>query len=364
MSLRALLPWILFAAACCGLGWLVLDGRGLAAALGREEVALRQQAALLSSTRDDLLATREQAGLQTARAERLEEELRRALQQQRQIGDLLEQRQAAEQGERERRRRERLRANAPMPEGVRLCLMALRDLLRADGFLGLRFLSARALEGKELRDVELVDSDPEQLTSTLYVADRITLQLDRSSGEAVFRFFDGQRRIGDLVEVFPEDGLEVRFGPVSGPRWEERLPYLIEAVGSYPEDPAAAPKPPGLDPATRGIWIDRLNALLHQAGNDPRLEIGDLRDLRDGCFQHASLQGYDQSNLLALAASAESLAVEVDSQAGIVNLLLRDGVLHQKGGESTISKLGYRMLLQDLTPKQASDLMLGMVLHK
>jgi hypothetical protein len=56
--------------------------------------------------------------------------------------------------------------------------------------------------------------------------------------------------------------------------------------------------------------------------------------------------------------------VEVDAGSGIVQLLLRDGVMHQKGGDSTISSEGFRMLLLDITPKQASLLMLGMVVTR
>ena len=57
------------------------------------------------------------------------------------------------------------------------------------------------------------------------------------------------------------------------------------------------------------------------------------------------------------------MAVEVDAR-GVVSLWLRSGVLQNEGAESSINAEGYRMLLPNLTPKQATDAMLGMVVHK
>jgi hypothetical protein len=86
--------------------------------------------------------------------------------------------------------------------------------------------------------------------------------------------------------------------------------------------------------------------------------------MRDGYFLDVGVQGYDKGKQLQLFASCSKVGIEVDDDAGIVQLLLRDGTLHSKGGDSTIGSDGYRILLDGLTPKRARDLMLGMVVHK
>jgi hypothetical protein len=67
---------------------------------------------------------------------------------------------------------------------------------------------------------------------------------------------------------------------------------------------------------------------------------------------------------VVFGAHAARLAVEVDAAAGVVSLLLQDGVLRNGAAESTISGDGYRMLLPRLSPKQAFDTMLGMVVTR
>ena len=58
------------------------------------------------------------------------------------------------------------------------------------------------------------------------------------------------------------------------------------------------------------------------------------------------------------------VAVEIDERRDVVSLLLQDGALRRDGVESTIGAEGFRMLLPGLTPKQARDAMLGMVVAR
>lgn len=363
MSLRTFVPWTLLALAVLAIGWFTVATRDLAARIGRQQIALRQGAAELTQSRDRLLAARDREVELDGHIASLERQLQAALQQQHLVGDMVAARAEQERREREEREAARRAANAPMPEGVRLCLMALRDCLRADSFYGLRFVRAGELVDKELRDVELIDADPERLTTVLYLAGKVTLHLDRSSGQVTFRFFDGQRRVGSRIETLPDEGLPVCFSPVSGPLWEARLPFLIQAEGQYPADDSGSARDLG-DTLTRRVWLDRLNALLAKAGNDPKLVIGAIGGVKDSRFLQVSIQGYDRRSLLTMAGTVEAMTVEVDAATGIVQLRLCDGVLHQRGGDSTISHEGFRMLLQDLTPQQASDAMLGMVVRR
>ena len=63
-------------------------------------------------------------------------------------------------------------------------------------------------------------------------------------------------------------------------------------------------------------------------------------------------------------AEAISTSVEIDERRDVVSLLLQDGALRRDGVESTIGVEGFRMLLPGLTPKQARDAMLGMVVAR
>ena len=57
-----------------------------------------------------------------------------------------------------------------------------------DGFSEMRFLSAREIDGMELRDVEMLEHRRDSLASALYLADVATLHLDRERGELTLRF--------------------------------------------------------------------------------------------------------------------------------------------------------------------------------
>jgi hypothetical protein len=251
----------------------------------------------------------------------------------------------------------------PTPTGVQRCLLTLRDCLLADGFAGLRFLGARALVDQVLHDVELIDVAAGDAGTEVIVAARMTAVLDRERAVLTLRFEDGSRQQDGNRAALPAAGLEKRLSPVTGRLWEQRLPYLVSAHGEYPLS-ASETAQDRLDGGTRNLWIERLDALLAAAGTEARLRVGDFRALGDHRFLDARVYGYNDGKLLVLTAECRDLAIEVDERAGIVSLLLRDGALHQRGGLSTISPDGYRMLLPHVTPRRASDAMLGMVVRR
>ncbi|GAB4155335.1 MAG: hypothetical protein Fur0037_23780 [Planctomycetota bacterium] len=356
-------PWFFLLVAVGGFLWVTERNRELAAQVGWMRVELDRGRDEAELVRADLVRAREEgAGLRSRIAE-LETSLAEALARQKAFADLVEARVEAEERSRRQKRERMARAAAPMPEGVRLCLRALQDCLTADGFFGLRFLRASALEDGELRGVEMVDSDPERLVTTLWLAERMTLVLDRAEGRVSFRFREGSKRVGEVVDEFGEEGVELVFGPVRGRLWEERLPFLVRAEGEYPAE-TAADRRMSMDPIERADWLERVNALLASAKTPSRLVVGGLSRVEDRCLLDVTIRGYGEGGLLVMDGKVKRLAVEIDKKAGIVQLLLRDGVLRQKGGESTITAEGYRMLLQDVEPSEASETMLGMVVSR
>lgn len=254
---------------------------------------------------------------------------------------------------------------AVVPEGVRVALLALRDCLRADGFGGMRFLSAAALEEQELRDVEVLDTAAGEFEPALYLARRMRVELDRATATLRLRFFEGHRRAGADRTELPKEGFAVEFRPVTARLWEERLPYLVRASGVPPELPAGnEPVRPAVDPSTRQLWLERCNTLFESSHGDMRFRLGELRDLKGGRFLGVSLRGYDASDRLQATIDADALWVEVDERAGIVQLVVSGGAMRTPGGVSTLAEDGTRLLLRDVTPKAASDALLGMVVRK
>ena len=81
-------------------------------------------------------------------------------------------------------------------------------------------------------------------------------------------------------------------------------------------------------------------------------------------FNHRHLFRAVSPSLWRVYAQSRRLLLEVDEAAGVVSLLLKNGVLRRGGVESTITAEGFRMLLPKVTPKQALDIMLGMVVTK
>lgn len=258
----------------------------------------------------------------------------------------------------------RARGRAPMPEGVRLCLRKLEDLLRDDGYDGVRFVEARTLEDRVLREVEMVERSLDGRSVAYTRAGELTAELDREHGVLVLRARDGHRVVDGVFEELPEQGHELRFEEVFGPTWERELPFLVRAVGEYAEDPEVTERLAVLDPVTRERWRQRLATVLAAAETELRYDVGRFRTVRNGRFVDVSLHAYDGRRLLMQSAEAKTLAVEVDREGGLVSLLLEDGTLRKAGGETTIPASGYRILLPGVEPELAIDAMLGFVVDR
>ncbi|HZN42065.1 MAG TPA: hypothetical protein VFD82_24920 [Planctomycetota bacterium] len=361
---------------CCwvsaitAIGGLVYETRRLAELAGHFEAQARlaRQAAQSSARAEPVANAPAAEAVDTAQAAtvaRLEAALASSQQQLQAMAQALESRKAEIAKAAAEAEAQAQRAQAPMPEGVRLCLQALHECLRVEGYTGQRFLSARSLDGEGLHDVELIEVDADGLGAAFLHAGRMTAELDRGKGRFVLTFFDGFRTAaGERQKLLP-DGWPLVFAPVDGRLIEQRLPYLVRVVGVYP-DPDAAPdrRLTDVDPMTRRQWLERLDRLLDTASTPHHLRVNRFRGMHDGYFLTAEVVGTDDRFRLVASAHCEKLAVEVDQAAGIVSLLLKSGVLRSGGVESTITAEGFRMLLGNVTPKQASDTMFGMVVSK
>lgn len=362
--MRTLVPWCLAVAAAVAAAWLTFDQQRLAAEAGTMHLELAEARLAVEAARE--VAESSARTLQAAEEERirLELELAGALGRIEALGKVIEARGRSEQ-EARRVEEEQRAARAAVPEGVRVALLALRDCLRADGFSGMRFLSASALEEQELRDVEVLDTAAGEFEPALYLARRMQVELDRATGTLQLRFFEGHRRAGSERTEFPKEGLAVEFRPVTARLWEERLPYLVRASGIVPAAPGGQESArPAVDPQTRELWLERCNTLFEASKGDTRFRLGELRDLKDGRFLGVSLRGYDTSDRLQATIDAASLWIEIDERAGIVQLVVAGGTMRTPGGVSTLAEDGMRLLLRDVTPKTASDTLLGMVVRK
>jgi hypothetical protein len=355
--------------------WTVLLGLALAVLVyetwrvaglaGRYEVAAREARLAREALQQEHAALAAEHATRGAAIERLERELAHSFEQARGITASLEQRIADEAAAQQARAAEAELRNQPPPELVRVALRALTECLEADGFSGLRFVRATALEERALRGVELLELAADGFGSSLVVADRLSVELDRADAILTLRCADGFRLAQGRKEPLPAEGWTIVFRPVSARQLEERLPYLVTARGAYAVEPdPSAPRPGDVDPKTRADWLARWNAFFSVLGGRVRYRLVNFRGLQDGRLLSARLHGYDRGNLLALTADADQLAVEIDESAGVVSVLLQGGTLRQKGGDSTISPDGYRMLLEDVSPRQAADALLGLVVRK
>jgi len=378
VSLRLLAPWI-----CCAAIAVVAvvalsearrtSGRNarLEAELGAaasarqasdsEEQALRAD---LDTANAGLADLRARLAQRDARIVVLQDEAFAAIARAEAIGAAIEQQRAELEAARNALEDRRARGRAPMPEGVRLAVEALEDTLRRDGFGNLRVVDAESVEDHELRDVEVVDRSADGRDVTYYRAGVMTVELERDLGDLVLRFRDGHSVRNGFVEDLPEDGQIIRFAGVDGPRFEQRLPYLVQPIGAYPDDGAHGAPQVVMDPLTRERWAGRLRQVFELARTELRYEVGRFRTIENGRFRDAALHALDARKLLAQSIEAASIAIEVDRAIGTVSLLLEDGVLRKAGGETTIPKSGYRILLPGVTPAQAIDAMLGFVVFR
>lgn len=353
---------LLTLAAFAALIALVLDGRAKAELFGRQEVALR---ALAAHSEQRAVAAEAHSDDLARDLLRIEHDLDAALNNSHAISEAMAAQFESLQRTSVQRESAAAFAQVPMPSGVARCITLLRECLVADGFAELRFLNARECAESELRGVEVLDVDASGGTE-LIVAARMTVTLDRAEGTLALRFYDGMRRALGLRIELPPEGHERRFRPVTGPMFESKLPFLLRVIGEYPVQTAAAlpAMTSTIDVATKRDWILRVDELLAEAGTELHLHLADFQDLDGGVFGRVRLAGYEQDKRLAMTADCSELSFEVDVQSGIVSLLLRSGTLHGKGGESTIAKDGFRMLLPKINPKAASLALLGMVVQR
>ncbi len=252
----------------------------------------------------------------------------------------------------------------PMPKGLRRGLIALNECLLEDGYVGMRFMGATGIKDKTLTEAEMFEHDPNRVGSDLYLADEVTFLLDRSKGELTMWFRKGTMVKGGQRLAIPAEGYPVVLRHVFGPMWERRLPFLIRAEGDYPESKATDARSKPMDRVSRGDWLMRLSQLTQGAKNALHYRVDRFRGLENATFKEVVLLGYSKSKRLAESAEVAELQVVVDKRRGTVELLLRDGLLRRKGGQTNIGADGFRILLLGVTPKEAMDSMMGMVVQK
>lgn len=356
---RRLSLWLVLAALLSAVAWLLRETRELAEQIGWAERDARVVAARLVAVEAAAAAAAREGAAAAAERDRLATELAAALSRNTTLADAL-------RAHRERAAAAKPTAGwGPMPEGVRSCLLALRDVLAAEGFPLPRFLAARALHERELADVEVLVADGDGLGAQCLAAGRMTATLDATAGRLELRFFDGVVTRGGVATALPADGWPLVYAPVDARFCAERLPALVQVVGALPAEAAAgAVRPADLDPVSRERWLERLDRLLAVAGLPEAWHVHRLRDLRAGWFESVQVLASDERGLLAGSIDGARMAVEVDRKAGVVSLRFCDGCLRRGATETTIRDEGYRMLLPKLTPSQATELMLGMVVER
>jgi hypothetical protein len=257
-------------------------------------------------------------------------------------------------------------ANRPIPAGVwRERLVVLQDCLRAEGYAGLRLLRADAVGAEGLTNVELLDAEPGGIDVAFVRAARVTGVVERATGCFVLTCFDGERSLrGERTPLAPK-GLPLRFADVDGLVFEARLPYFVRGEGEYPAAAAAPDRPPGeLDPLRRrsGQRLERV-LLTNGLGRRRAGASAGCADLDGGWFQGGDLVATTTNAASVASAACERFAIEVDEAAGIVLLPPRNGSLRRdrRRLQHHLRAVGLRVLLPNLTCKQASDAMFGMV---
>lgn len=338
--------------------FLLVETRRLAELAGQQEAAARRAEAELArvlTSAPAVVATDARAYADLAL------ELATTQQRLQSVTELLEQRNA----EQAKRASAAAAASATrvVPDGVRTCLVALHDQLRKEGFTAQRFLGASAIVDRELRDVELLEVEADQLAVGFVRAARMTAVVDRARSTLELRFFEGERTVGGVATALAKDGWMLRFDAIDGEEFEARLPYLVRGEGQY-AIAAAAPTEATVDASTRSQWLERVDRLLDMAGTSNKWRMSRFRGMRDGWFLDVELVATNDIHHVVGGAHCARAAIELDAAAGVVSLRMLDGVLHRDGTASSITGEGYRMLLPKLHCKQASDAMLGIVVTK
>ncbi len=358
------LPWLVAAGAAALIVWLLFETRATAELAGRHEVDARQARHAAAAAAAELAGVRAERDGLAADKQRLEGELFQWQQQHAAMAEVVRQRTELAEQKAAEAAAEQAQRLAPMPEGVRMCLAALHECLRAEGFSEQRFVAARSLDEEGLHEVQMIEISADGLASSVLYGELMTAVLDRSTGRLELRFHRGHRLADGERSELPEDGYPIVFAPIDGRLFEERLPYLVHAGGAYPVAEAAPRDEALVDPATRNNWLERFDRLCASAGGADRVRVQRFRGMRDAWFLDAQLIGTDDHHHVVFYGNAARLAVEVDETAGVVSLLLQDGSLRRNGADSKITGEGYRMLLPNVTPSQAIDTMLGMVRKK
>ena len=357
MKIRRLLPVPLVAVAAAAVLFAVSERR-------RAEERARITQELVASVRDEVDLARAEIAARDERITYLEGEVRARVEQMEALNRQVEVQRRELDEERRATNAKRERAFRPMPEGVRLAVRTLEELLRRDGYGDFRVLRAERLDQQQLQDVELLENDYELRRTIYYRAGALAVRLDRATGAATLVLTDGHTLTDEGLTPFPDGGLTIALPRVDGATWEARLPYLVTAENQYPVEDDGVPDDDRLDPIARADWQERVDALLLDAGTELNWRLARCQGLKDGWFLDVLVLGFGDGRLLERSAEAGSAAIEVDRSSGVVSLLLRDGILRRKGGNTTIPQSGYRIALPGVTAEQAIETMLGLVVDR
>lgn len=255
------------------------------------------------------------------------------------------------------------RRGQPMPIGIRRVLRDLDGLLDDEGRSDLRFLRVAKIEDRVLHEVELLQRAPDGLGTTVFTAARCEIVLERSVSRAEFRLYEG-RSVGDEAgEIGDEKPRIVEVGEVDARTWEAVLPTVLTANGEYPVE--IGPELVAANAFTRTDWRARFGRVFSMASGVEQWELARFQTEDSEGFRDVLLHGYEgETELLARAIDCKRAAFEIDSENGIVSLLLRDGWVRRKRGDTRIPTEGLRMPLPGVTPKQVFDEMLGHVRYR
>lgn len=309
----------------------------------------------------------ELAALRGRRIAELETELAGALLTHGEVRQMLE-KQAGENAQARQAQRERLeRALAPLPEGLRLTLDTLHELLRRAGHGDVQVLEARAVAEHALWGARVFRAGvgPND-GATLWQAEKVTFSVDRATGALTMTLQQGLVVRNGKTTPLADDGDVLVLADFDARACEARLPQLIAVAGEYPVPEPLIPPRARLDPFTAQRWRERLDEVLASARTTLRYRVHELQGLDQGWFLGVVLYGHTAGNRLEEMAEVERLALRVDDTGGIAELELVGGVLRRAGGDVTLpaAEPGRRILLPGVTPAAASRALTGMVVKQ